>query len=67
MLERFWVDVVVENPLNAEITLSEFTVAVEDDTGSSTDIDVEVVESFRLLPKENLKVRQHIQLSSTRS
>jgi trafficking protein particle complex subunit 8 len=47
-LERFWVDVVLRNPLDAEVNLSNVTLVIKEDgslaSGESAVVDVEVVD-----------------------
>ena len=58
-LETFWIDLVVENPLDTDINLTHFTVSVEEDTGTPTSeplVDVDVIE-VTLTAKERKNVK----------
>ncbi|KAI0788537.1 ER-golgi trafficking TRAPP I complex 85 kDa subunit-domain-containing protein [Abortiporus biennis] len=55
--ETFWVDLVIHNPLNVDITFSGMTVSVQDSTNGDTMnikeyIDVEVIDDIHLSAKE---------------
>ncbi|KAG9222665.1 hypothetical protein CCMSSC00406_0004579 [Pleurotus cornucopiae] len=53
--ETFWVDVVIENPLDAEISLSNLSITAQDSANqdSSNHIEAEVVTEIILAPLEN--------------
>ncbi|KAJ6621602.1 ER-golgi trafficking TRAPP I complex 85 kDa subunit-domain-containing protein [Mycena sp. CBHHK59/15] len=51
--ETFCVDLVLQNPLDAEVNLSNFTIVVQD---SNASLDVEVVEDVVLGPRESRTV-----------
>jgi hypothetical protein len=61
--ERFWVDLILHNPLDAEVNLSNLTIVVEDANGEQVkDVEVEVVDAIVLGSKETQTVRcLHIQ------
>jgi hypothetical protein len=66
--ETFFVDLVLRNPLDAELNLSNVTIVVKeshsDDASSSKSfLDVEVVEDVTLGPRESRTVRLRIQFS----
>lgn len=55
--EAFWIDLVVENPLDTDINLTHFTITVEEDTGTSEPlVDVDVIE-VTLTAKERKNVK----------
>ncbi|KAF8167761.1 ER-golgi trafficking TRAPP I complex 85 kDa subunit-domain-containing protein [Crassisporium funariophilum] len=66
--DLFWVDLVLRNPLDAEVNLSNLTLAVQELLASSEGpedfIEVEVIKEVTLGPKETLTVP--ISLRSTR-
>ncbi|KAJ8702429.1 hypothetical protein PTI98_001141 [Pleurotus ostreatus] len=53
--ETFWVDVVIENPLDAEISLSNLSITAQDSANqdSANHIEAEVVTEIILAPLEN--------------
>lgn len=59
LAETFWVDLVVRNPLDAELNLVNLTLVVRDVNGSQPEdqsdplVDVEVVEDVVLAPRES--------------
>ncbi|KDQ63410.1 hypothetical protein JAAARDRAFT_169218 [Jaapia argillacea MUCL 33604] len=72
-LEVFWVDLVLENPLDVELTLTNLTITVHDAKSSNTDsssdfVEVEVLDEIVLNPRESrtipisVKCRQPISL-----
>jgi hypothetical protein len=66
--ETFFVDLVLRNPLDAELNLSNVTIVVKeshsDDASSSKSfLDVEVVEDVTLGPRESRTVRLRNQFS----
>ncbi|KDQ08436.1 hypothetical protein BOTBODRAFT_148671 [Botryobasidium botryosum FD-172 SS1] len=60
--EKFWIELALENPLDAEITLGDLTVQVEmdgvdasdDENGAAAPVQVEVVSEITLGPLESL-------------
>ena len=57
--ETFWIDLVVENPLDTDINLTHFTVTVEEDIDAPTSeplVDVDVIE-VTLTAKERKNVK----------
>ncbi|KAK2461653.1 hypothetical protein APHAL10511_006116 [Amanita phalloides] len=57
--ETFWVDLVVQNPLDADIQLSNFTVSVEEETGTLSSeplAKVDIIDDMILAAKEKKKV-----------
>jgi len=63
LVEQFWVDIMLKNPLDVEITLSDLTVRVES-SNTDDDIVVETIDEILLRPKESRIVR-HSSFSST--
>lgn len=64
--ETFFVDLVLRNPLDVEVNLSNVTIVVEesrsdDPSTSKPFLDVEVVEDIVLAPRESRTVRLHYQ------
>ncbi|KXN83896.1 hypothetical protein AN958_00976 [Leucoagaricus sp. SymC.cos] len=57
--ETFWVDLMVRNPLDAELNLANLTLVVRDAKGSQTDsesdplVDVDTIEDVTLGPRES--------------
>lgn len=57
--ESFWVDLVVRNPLDAELNLANLTLVVRDMNGTQPDdeshplVDVDVIEDVFLSPLES--------------
>ncbi|KAF8530987.1 ER-golgi trafficking TRAPP I complex 85 kDa subunit-domain-containing protein [Gautieria morchelliformis] len=49
--ERFWVDVMLKNPLDVEVNLANMTVNVEG-TDAIDDIEIEIIDNILLHPKE---------------
>jgi hypothetical protein len=61
--ETFWIDLVLRNPLDAEINLSNMTVIVQesntrDSSSAGAFADVELVDDVVLAPKESRMVRK---------
>ncbi|KAJ7038336.1 ER-golgi trafficking TRAPP I complex 85 kDa subunit-domain-containing protein [Mycena alexandri] len=57
--ETFFVDLVLRNPLDAEVNLSDLTIIVEESKDASTSktfLDVEIVEDITLGPRESRTV-----------
>jgi hypothetical protein len=68
LAETFFVDLVLRNPLDAEVNLSNVTIVVEeshsgDASSSKSFLDVEVVEDLTLGPRESRTVRFYDQLA----
>ena len=61
-LEQLWIDVALRNPLNVPVTLTGLTLVVESSNaeGSSSDLEVEVIEEIYLNAKELRTVRVSI-------
>lgn len=63
MSETFWVDLVVRNPLDAELNLANLTLVVRDVNGSHPEdesdplVDVDIIEDVVLAPQEIRTVR----------
>jgi trafficking protein particle complex subunit 8 len=59
-LETFWIDVVLRNPLDADVNLSNLTVAVErkikEEGSIETFVGVEVIDEILLSPGETQTV-----------
>jgi hypothetical protein len=57
--ETFWVDLVVRNPLDAELNLANLTLVVRDVNGTQPEgesdplVDVDVIEDVVLAPRES--------------
>jgi trafficking protein particle complex subunit 8 len=61
--ETFWIDLVLRNPLDAEVNLSNVTVILQESNArdsSSTNgfVDVELVDNVVLAPRESRTVRR---------
>jgi len=57
ILELFWVDVTFQNPLDAEVSLSDITLVV--DGPSPEEVEIEVVKELLLAPKQTVQVCNH--------
>jgi len=63
MSETFWVDLVVRNPLDAELNLANLTLVVRDVNGPHPEgesdplVDVDIIEDVVLAPQEIRTVR----------
>ena len=62
IVELFWVDLVVQNPLDAVINLSNVTLVVQESDPSSSArvedlVEVEVIKEVTIGPKEAITVR----------
>jgi hypothetical protein len=58
--EVFWVDLVLRNPLDTEINLSNVTVSIQASNASSSTqdiLEVEIIEDVLLAPNESRTVR----------
>ena len=56
--ELFWMDLIIENPLDAEINVSNVTLVVNENLASADDfIEVEVVKEVTLGPHASTSVR----------
>lgn len=57
--ETFWIDLVLQNPLDTEINLSNFTAVVQEETGTSSSeapAQTEVINQVVLAAKEKKKI-----------
>jgi hypothetical protein len=54
-VELFWVDLVMQNPLTTELSLSDLTLEVEatSDNVTKSDLGIESLAEVRLYPKES--------------
>jgi len=61
--ETFWIDLVVRNPLDAELSLANLTLVVRHVDGSRPEsesdplVDVDIIEDVVLAPQETRTVR----------
>lgn len=63
--DPFWVDLAVQNPLDAEVELSNLTLILEspvsaEETSIESLVEVEVVQEISLRAREKRTVRDHL-------
>jgi len=61
LLELFWMDLIMQNPLDAEINLSNVTLVVNENWSNSASaddfIEVEVIKDVTIGPQSSISVR----------
>lgn len=67
--EPFWVDLILENPLDAEVFLSDLTLGVQGSSSeiSVDDVEIEVVKEVILTPKQTIKVQSILRTPITQN